>query len=149
MTPPTVRATSVSLSTPDPRELAQFYARLLDVEVTVSEGPREGEPETAGWAQIRPVEGRVAMTLNFEWDEFYERPVWPSPHGAAPGGTAPADGTGSQQAMAHLDLWVDDLDTAQVWAMECGATTHEHQPQKQVRVMLDPHGHPFCLFVED
>ncbi|WP_114907959.1 VOC family protein [Ornithinimicrobium murale] len=143
MSTPRIRATSISISTPEPRELAQFYARLLGVEVAVSEGPREGEPAAAGWAQIRPESDRVAMTLNFEWDERYVPPVWPTPH-AEPGATG---ALGPQQAMAHLDLWVDDLDEAQVWAMECGARTHEHQPQAGVRVMLDPHGHPFCLFV--
>ena len=146
MTPPRIRATSVSLSTPDPRELAAFYARLLGVEVAVAEGPREGEPDSAGWAQIRPVSGHLAMTLNFEWDEHYVAPVWPSPQG--PGGPGAGEPVGPQQAMAHLDLWVDDLDEAQVWAIECGASTHEHQPQSTVRVMLDPHGHPFCLFVD-
>lgn len=144
MAPPTIQATSISLSTPDPRELAHFYARLLDVDVAVSEGPREGEPSTAGWAQIRPQQGRAAMTLNFEWDERFVAPVWPTPH-TAPGATSER---APQQAMAHLDLWVEDLDEAQVWAIECGARTHEHQPQADVRVMLDPHGHPFCLFVD-
>ncbi|USQ80353.1 VOC family protein [Ornithinimicrobium faecis] len=150
MAPPRIRATSVSISTHAPRELADFYGRLLDAEVAVSEGPRQGEPASAGWAQIRAAEGSVAMTLNFEWDEHYAPPVWPTPHAAAPGaaGSGGASGTRRpQQAMAHLDLWVDDLDEAQVWAIECGATTHAHQPQETVRVMLDPHGHPFCLFV--
>lgn len=32
------------------------------------------------------------------------------------------------------------------WAVEAGATVAEHQPQEGVRVMLDPAGHPFCLF---
>ncbi|WP_232821653.1 VOC family protein [Desertihabitans aurantiacus] len=27
-----------------------------------------------------------------------------------------------------------------------GASLAEHQPQKDVRVMLDPDGHPFCLY---
>lgn len=140
MTPPRIRATSVSISTHAPRELANFYARLLDVGVAVSEGPREGEPPSAGWAQIRPAEGAVAMTLNFEWDEHFVPPVWPTTPPASPPDELP------QQAMAHLDLLVDDLDEAQGWAIECGATTHDHQPQAGVRVMLDPHGHPFCLF---
>lgn len=150
MAPPRIRATSVSLSTPNPHELAQFYGRLLDVEIAVSEGPLPGEPDTAGWAQIRPVEGHLVMTLNFEWDEHYVEPVWPSPHDVAGATSSLGDaGTGGrQQAMAHLDLWVDDLDEAQVWAIECGARTHEHQPQTHVRVMLDPHGHPFCLFTD-
>lgn len=41
---PRIEATSISVSTPPPRELADFYARLLGVEVAASEGPREGEP---------------------------------------------------------------------------------------------------------
>jgi hypothetical protein len=32
------------------------------------------------------------------------------------------------------------------WAQEAGATVAGHQPQPDVRVMLDPDGHPFCLF---
>jgi hypothetical protein len=27
-----------------------------------------------------------------------------------------------------------------------GATLQEYQPQKEVRVLRDPYGHPFCLF---
>ena len=45
----------------------------------------------------------------------------------------------------HLDIGVDDLDEAVAWAGEVGATPAEIQPQERVRVMLDPHGHPFCL----
>ena len=33
-------------------------------------------------------------------------------------------------------------------AVELGATLHEHQPQDDVRVMLDPAGHPFCLYLD-
>lgn len=131
---PRIEATSVSISTDRPRELARFYARLLGVEVADEEGPREGEPAGAGWAQLRPVEGRLRMTLNLEWDPLYEAPTWPSAPGA-------------QQPQAHLDLWVDDLDEAEAWAVELGARRHGVQPQDGVRVMLDPHGHPFCLFV--
>ncbi|WP_109472477.1 VOC family protein [Ornithinimicrobium cavernae] len=133
--PPQVQATSVSISTPAPRDLAAFYARLLGVGLSASEGPRPGEPPDAGWAQLRPAEGRLAMTLNFEWDEHYAAPVWPTPE------------TPGSQVMAHLDLRVDDLVAAVAWAVECGATVHAHQPQQSVRVMVDPHGHPFCLFV--
>ena len=34
------------------------------------------------------------------------------------------------------------------WAVEAGATLAEHQPQQGVRIMLDPAGHPFCLFCD-
>lgn len=136
--PDRIHATSLSISTNAPRELAQFYATLLGVEVAASEDARPGQPESAGWAQLRPVEGKLAMTLNFEWDQHYVPPVWPS--------ESPSGHRGDQQVMAHLDIWVDDLDEAEAWARGVGATTHQHQPQSNVRVMLDPHGHPFCLF---
>jgi hypothetical protein len=31
-------------------------------------------------------------------------------------------------------------------AVSLGATVAEFQPQDDVRVMLDPAGHPFCLY---
>lgn len=42
---------------------------------------------------------------------------------------------------------VDDLTTTTVWAIGCGATLAEFQPQDDVRVLVDPAGHPFCLFL--
>ena len=33
------------------------------------------------------------------------------------------------------------------YASERGAVLAEHQPQEKVRVMLDPAGHPFCLYL--
>jgi hypothetical protein len=49
--------------------------------------------------------------------------------------------------MAHLDFEVDDLDLAGAHAVAAGATLADHQPQGDVRVYLDPDGHPFCLWV--
>jgi hypothetical protein len=108
------------------RELAEFYHRLLGWPVA-DEGP------DGGWAQLRPPEGRAGMTINIESDKAYARPVWPSR-------------AGEQTASIHLDIGVDDLDAAVKWAVSAGATEAEYQPQEHVRVMLDPHGHPFCLF---
>jgi hypothetical protein len=50
---------------------------------------------------------------------------------------------------AHLDLEVEDLDAAVAHAVEVGATVAAFQPQDHVRVMLDPAGHPFCLYLGD
>ena len=50
--------------------------------------------------------------------------------------------------MIHLDFEVDDLDEAVEHAKAVGATVASYQPQELVRVMLDPAGHPFCLWVE-
>jgi hypothetical protein len=51
-----------------------------------------------------------------------------------------------QQMMIHLDIGVEDLDAGVAWALEIGATLAGHQPQEGLRVLLDPAGHPFCLF---
>ena len=78
-------------------------------------------------------EGLLALAVQYEPD--YLPPVWPP--------TA-----GEQGMMMHLDIAVDDLYEAVAWALEAGATLAEHQPQDQVRVLLDPAGHPFCLFLD-
>ena len=127
---PSVRATSVTVMAPDPRLLADFYARLLGVEVSTTEPPGPGEPETGGFAQVR----MPHLTLNFEYEQEWDQPVWPAQ-------------AGRQSATQHLDLWVDDLDASSAWATECGATLAGTQPQDDVRVFLDPAGHPFCLFL--
>ncbi|UJP39792.1 VOC family protein [Cellulomonas palmilytica] len=128
MNRPVVRLTSVTLGTDEPALLAAFYARLLGGEVAATEAP---SPEGPGWAQVRVPDG---PTLNFEGEVQFRRPAWP----AVPGG---------QNATEHLDLWVDDLVAATRWAIECGATLAGVQPQADVRVLLDPSGHPFCLFL--
>ena len=46
-----------------------------------------------------------------------------------------------------MDIEVDDLDGAVAAAVAAGATVAEYQPQEDVRVCLDPAGHPFCLWV--
>jgi catechol 2,3-dioxygenase-like lactoylglutathione lyase family enzyme len=134
MAHPPLQVSSVTIAAPNPRELASFYQRLLGWTVTALEDPRPGEPPEAGWAQLRyPSAGPGLMTLNIEFEKEYVRPVWPS----APG---------QQHITAHLDIPVGDLDTAVAQALEAGATLAEVQPQDRVRVMLDPAGHPFCLF---
>jgi catechol 2,3-dioxygenase-like lactoylglutathione lyase family enzyme len=130
----TLQVTSVTIMAPDPRALAEFYARLLGRPVTTSEGPREGHPAADGWAQIRAAEGTGEVTLNFEYEEQWRRPRWPAE-------------AGTQNASQHLDIAVDDLDTATQHAVAQGAVLAEFQPQDSVRVLLDPAGHPFCLFV--
>lgn len=117
--------TITAAPTPRAGELARFYERLLGWRI-VEEGPR------GGWAQLLPPEGESLIAINIESDEEHERPVWPS----EPGG---------QHATMHLDIGVDDLDAAVEWALQAGASLAEDQPQEHVRVMLDPHGNPFCL----
>jgi catechol 2,3-dioxygenase-like lactoylglutathione lyase family enzyme len=122
--PPGLRLRGVVLGTPEPVELAAFYARLLGVTY------RSKHPE---WVVLRSPDGGAG--LSFQREDPYVPPVWPA-------------GPGDQAMMVHLDVEVDDLPAAVAWAQECGARLAEHQPQDDVRVCLDPDGHPFCLYVE-
>ena len=131
---PVLDVVAVTIAAPDPRELAAFYERMLGWTIVASEPARPGFPPQDGWAQLRPPEGRGGPTLNFEYEEHYAAPTWPS----APG---------RQHITAHLDIVVADLDESVAWALATGATLAEYQPQDLVRVLLDPAGHPFCLFL--
>ena len=112
----------VVLDSPTPRELAAFYSVLLDWPISSEEDD---------WVTIRPPDG-VAY-LGFHRNADHVRPVWPSHHD-------------QPQQQLHLDFEVQDLEAAVAHAVELGAVPAEFQPQEDVRVMLDPDGHPFCLY---
>ena len=116
----------VALDAPDARELAHFYQRLLGWRIY---------NESDEWVDLAPSEG-AGYNLAFQTEPKYVRPVWPA-----------ADG--EPQMSMHLDIEVDDLDEAVSHALEAGAQLASFQPQERVRVMLDPAGHPFCLYVSD
>jgi catechol 2,3-dioxygenase-like lactoylglutathione lyase family enzyme len=117
-----MRVKSVVLGAPDPRALADFYQRLLGWE-RVSD-----EPE---WVTLKAPEG---AGLAFQLETEHVPPVWPAKQG-------------DQQMQLHLDIAVEDLAEAGARAQAAGATLADFQPQDDVRVYLDPAGHPFCLFV--
>ena len=56
---------------------------------------------------------------------------------------------GRQRMMMHIDIGVDDVAAAVAEAIERGATLAEFQPQEDVRVLYDPAGHPFCLYLDE
>ena len=122
---PWTSLTSTVLDTPDTHALARFYCGLLGYEI------RTDEPD---WVTIGPPGG--GTRLSFQTEENHVRPVWPA-------------GPGDQRMQLHLDIEVRDLDAAGERARELGATLAEFQPQKDVRVWLDPAGHPFCLWVKE
>ena len=115
--------TTINIGAPDPGALARFYAELLGWEI------RAEEPD---WVVLKNPDGGV--TLSFQTESSYVRPAWPA-------------GPGDQQMMIHLEIRVDDLDSAVAHATACGATVTDYQPQDDVRVCLDPVGHPFCLWL--
>jgi hypothetical protein len=126
---PQITFTSITIATPDPIRLAEFYSRLLGAQISIVEQPEPGQPSEAGWAQVTT----PTAQLNFEYEHQWRAPVWPSR-------------AGEQTATQHLDIHVDSLEAGVVWAQACGARLAEHQPQDDVRVLFDPSGHPFCLF---
>ena len=109
--------------------LGAFYSRLLGWDITARDG--------AGWLQLRDPRGGVG--LNVQADASYEPPVWP-------------ERPGHQAKMMHFEVLVDDLDEAVRLAVDSGGSEAPSQPADRdptrLRVMLDPAGHPFCLFVE-
>lgn len=103
--------------------------------MAVDEAPEPGQPAECGFSQVRPPEGEPGPRLNFEYDCDFAPPIWPTV-------------SGGQQVMEHLDIAAADLDAAAQWALDHGATLADEQPNDDVRVCLDPDGHPFCFFLD-
>jgi hypothetical protein len=83
---------------------------------------------------VRSPEGEK---IEIQHEANFVRPVWPQ-------------GPGEQGMQLHLDIWVEDVAAGVAWCLECGgaeaATQPEGRDRNRLRVMLDPAGHPFCLW---
>lgn len=103
-----------------------FYADLLGLEVVETE---------SRWAALRDPNGGVG--INVQAEDWYVAPVWPEV----------ADG---QTKMMHFEIEVQDVPLAVARATALGATEADPQPHNrnpaELRVLLDPAGHPFCLW---
>jgi len=126
---PSIRWTTLTVDCSDAEVLGTFYSRLLGWEVTARDG--------AGWLQLRNPEGGIG--LNVQAEEAYEPPIWP-------------EQPGRQAKMMHFEVLVNDLGAAVRTVLESGGTEAPHQPadrnRARLRIMLDPAGHPICLFVD-
>lgn len=126
---PSISWTTVTVDCSDAEVLGGFYSRVLGWQVVARDG--------AGWLQLRNPEGGIS--LNIQAEDTYEAPVWP-------------EQPGRQAKMMHFEVLVDDLDAAVQLVVECGGIEALHQPtdrdRTRLRIMLDPAGHPFCLFVD-
>src|SRR5690606_46645 len=130
----TMSVSSVTIGTPRPLKSARFYQRLLGWELSAVDPPPEGVDTDAGWAQVAAPDGTAGLRrINLEYEQEYTPPVWPSV-------------PGQQRVTTHLDIPTGDLEGSMRRAVEAGARPAEFQPQDDVRVLLDPAGHPFCLF---
>lgn len=109
---------------PDPLELAKFYQGIVGGTINPEQ---DGED---AWVELITDPG--GPHLAFQRSPGYVAPVWPGDDG-------------DQQA--HLDISVDDLDTAHEQLLELGARSMKEYPT--FRVYLDPVGHPFCTVAGD
>ncbi|MFE1176783.1 VOC family protein [Streptomyces sp. NPDC058773] len=112
----------VALDCPDHRALANFYAEMLDWQVTGSDND--------DWIEIAGPTGR---TLAFQRVPDYRPPQWP-------GQEVP------QQIHLDFDVAHSDIEEAERKVLALGAKLVQHDEGiRDFRVYLDPAGHPFCL----
>lgn len=127
MSEPTARWVGIAIDCLDAPPMAKFYEQLLGFGVT-DLGPR--------WAQLFDPSGGVH--LNIQGDPAYEAPTWP-------------EQPGEQAKMMHFEVEVDDLEAAAAIAIAAGGSEAPWQPpdrnRDRIRIMLDPAGHPLCLFL--
>lgn len=118
-----IKLDAVALDCPDPRALADFYAEMLDWQVT------GGDEED--WIEIAGPDGQV---LGFQRvAEGYRPPQWP-------GQDMP------QQLHLDFDVPRARIDEAERKVVALGAKLVQHDDgERNWRVYLDPAGHPFCL----
>lgn len=113
---------AVVLDCPDPVGLARFYAAVVGGEVSV---------DADDWVTLRD---GGDVRLSFQGADDYQPPDWPNP---------------DKPQQFHIDVTVDDVETAEKQVLALGATKHPVQPgvegNENWRVYLDPAGHPFCL----
>lgn len=157
------RLSGPTVGCPDAWMLAEFYSSLLGWSIV-----DRSDNEPGGWAVIRSPSG--TRKIEFQREEPFAPPVWPTAegsqqmgmhldiavHGLTPFTTLDGfdDLSEDEQARALtvLEAEVEQRNREMVELGESvGARVAEHQPQwrRGVVVMLDPAGHPFCLFPDD
>jgi catechol 2,3-dioxygenase-like lactoylglutathione lyase family enzyme len=107
-------------------DVVGFYRDMLGLQIADKE---------VRWAKLRNPDG--GMEINIQAEGWYVPPVWPE--------RAPA-----QAKMMHFEIRVDDVEAAVTHATTLGAREAPQQPDDRdgstLRIMLDPAGHPFCLW---
>ena len=112
------RLDTVVLDCPDPQALAGFYRELLGMHLVKDEGD---------WVTIRTDSDGPALAFQRAAD--FQPPHWPDP---------------ARPQQFHLDVRVEDIETAERRALAAGARRLTGGGA-DFRVYADPVGHPFCL----
>jgi catechol 2,3-dioxygenase-like lactoylglutathione lyase family enzyme len=132
---------TVNLDCSDPAAMAHFYGGLLGWE------PTAVEPD---WVLMRNPQDE-GTGLSFQQTEGYRPPTWP-------------EAADRQQKQIHLELRVIPpgfapgeeyseaagqaaLEEAVRLALSLGGTLAGQQHRDDLQVVLDPSGHPLCLFL--
>jgi hypothetical protein len=117
----------VSLDCPEPRDLAEFYRRLLGWDY--APGHESVDPEGDEWLRLVSPRGGIHLAMQ-------RSSARPTPW--------------RENARMHLDIAVPDLEAAHPHFVACGATpltgtpAEEGHPDDPFRVYADPVGHVFC-----
>jgi catechol 2,3-dioxygenase-like lactoylglutathione lyase family enzyme len=112
---------STVIDCPDPRALAAFYSELLGV--PLAEGNSDDD-----WVVLGGPPGHQPR-LAFQRALNLREPAWPDPE---------------RPQQFHLDVTVDDIETAEKAVLALGARRLPGGGG-DFRVYADPAGHPFCL----
>ncbi len=122
----TWNAVCIDCAPDDFESVVALYRDMLGMHV-YSKEPR--------WAAMGHSGG--GMDILVQAEDWYVRPVWPERVPEPP-------------KMMHFEIQVDDVDAAVARTIELGASEASPQPAdrdpSRLRVMLDPAGHPFCLW---
>lgn len=120
-----------------PRELAEFYRRLLGLQYRAGdEPPTDGSPDEADWLVLTDAAG--ARRLAVQLVERLTPTTWPEP---------------DVPMQLHVDYTVSSpeaLQAAKERAVQLGATValdRTDDPHEPLWVLRDLAGHPFCVFV--
>lgn len=128
MTRGTLAGIAIDCGEGQAQAVAHFYEELLGYKVIDPGGPN--------WRQLAdPVTG---LHLNIQGEKWYEPPTWP-------------EEMGKFTKMLHFEVMTEDLEVTVRTAVEAGGRESPWQPptrnRERIRIMLDPAGHPLCVFL--
>ncbi len=132
------RLLHTALDATNARELAEFYRELLGLRYRPGdEPPTDGTPDDADWLVLVDADG--TRKLAFQQVDDLPRTNWPEPPGIP--------------MQMHLDTTVtsvSELERQCERALALGAELRldrTDDPDEPLYVLVDPAGHPFCIFV--